>query len=211
MSYAVSDRTKHDLCVALKSLMAQKPLEKITIRELTERCGMVRQAFYYHFEDLYDLVKWMFQEEAMVLLQRQAGVLLWQEGILQLFQYVQENRAVCLCALKSLGREHLKRFFHEEIYAIIHRTVVELAQELAIPEGQADRDLITQFYVIALVGMMESYLTGELDVTPERLIQFVDGMLQDQIAGAAGRMNQTPPPWISGPKPQTAGEKTAPA
>ena len=56
----------------------------------------------------------MFQEEAVALLQKHEGTLLWQEGLLQLFHYIEENKAVCLCALNSVGRDHLKRFFEEE-------------------------------------------------------------------------------------------------
>ena len=59
MPYAVSEHTKTMLCQALKKKMAQKPLDKITIRELADDCGLKRQAFYYHFEDIYDLVRWM--------------------------------------------------------------------------------------------------------------------------------------------------------
>lgn len=54
----------------------------------------------------------MFQEEAAALL--------------QLFRYIEQNRAVCLCALKSVGREHLKRFFEADIHAIIHRAGEEV-------------------------------------------------------------------------------------
>ena len=46
---AASDQTKYALAVALKELMAQKPIDKITIHDLTERCGIGRQNFYYHF------------------------------------------------------------------------------------------------------------------------------------------------------------------
>ena len=54
----------------------------------------------------------MFQEEAVALL--------------QLFRYIEQNREVCLCALKSVGREHLKRFLQPDIHAIIHRAVEEV-------------------------------------------------------------------------------------
>lgn len=109
-TYAASDQTKHALAAALKELMAQKPIDKITIHDITGRCGIRRQNFYYHFEDVYDLMRWMFQDEAVSLLRQHEGTLLWQEGLLQLFRYIEENKAVCLCALRSVGREHLKRF-----------------------------------------------------------------------------------------------------
>lgn len=188
-----AEQTKRALAAALKSLMAQKPLEKITIRELTDACGMRRQNFYYHFEDIYDLLKWMFQDEAVSLLRRHDGVMLWQDGLLQLFQYLQENRAVCLCALRSLGRSHIKRFFSDDIYEIIHRTVEQISLDISGPgeaEPPVDAELLTSYYVIALSGVVESWLLGEVDRTPEELIAFADTLLQDHVRGAALRIRQ---------------------
>ena len=117
-TYEATYATKRAICAALKELMAERPLNKITIGEIMARCGMARQHFYYHFEDLYDAVFWMFEEEAVSLLRRHEGALLWQDGLLQLFQYLQKNRAVCLCALHSISREHLKRFFQTDVHVI---------------------------------------------------------------------------------------------
>ena len=64
-TYTAADQTKQALAAVLKELMAQKPVNKITIHDITERCGIRRQNFYYHFEDVYDLMRWMFQEEAV--------------------------------------------------------------------------------------------------------------------------------------------------
>ena len=50
--------TKYALEESLKKLLLQKPLDKITISDLTEDCGISRMAFYYHFKDIYDLVEW---------------------------------------------------------------------------------------------------------------------------------------------------------
>ena len=58
------NQTKQILEESLKKLMLQKPLDKITIRDLTEDCGISRMAFYYHFKDIYDLVEWSCLEYA---------------------------------------------------------------------------------------------------------------------------------------------------
>ena len=50
--------TKTALEASLKKLLLKKPLDKITIRDLTEDCGISRMTFYYHFKDIYDLVEW---------------------------------------------------------------------------------------------------------------------------------------------------------
>ena len=42
---------------ALKALLEQKPLHNIAVNDIAERCGVTRQTFYYHFEDVYDLLR----------------------------------------------------------------------------------------------------------------------------------------------------------
>ena len=133
----------------------------------------------------------MFEKEAISLLRQQEGSLLWKEGLLQLFHYLEENRAVCLCALRSMGRDHMKRFFESDIYAIIHLTIEQLADEIG--QGRhldsfVDVETLTHFYVVALTVMMESWLLGEIDRTPEELIHFADTILNDQIRGASARL-----------------------
>lgn len=192
-----SQQTKQALAAALKELMAQKPIENITIHDLTEHCGIRRQTFYYHFEDVYDLLRWMFQEEGIALLEQQKGALLWQEGLLQLFRYIEENRAVCLCALKSVGRKELKRFFEADIHAIIYRTVEQLGNEVgAIQAGvtKDDVDLLTHFYVLACVGLLASWRnrpdTGRVNCFfgshPERAYLRREVLLEQSCAGTFG-------------------------
>ena len=188
---SASDRTKQALSEALKELMAQKPIDKITIHDLTDRCGIRRQNFYYHFENVYDLMRWMFQEEAVSLLRQHEGTLLWQEGLLQLFQYLEKNRAICRCALKSVGRDTIRRFFESDIYAIFHQTVAQIGGEINGNSGsiaKSDIDMMTHFYVVALASMAESWVLGELEQTPEELISFADTMLRDHVLGAKLRL-----------------------
>ena len=59
-TYQASDTAKREICAALKGLMAQKPLTKISVTEIMRACGMARQHFYYHFEDIYDAVRWFW-------------------------------------------------------------------------------------------------------------------------------------------------------
>ena len=109
--------------------MTQKPLERITVAEIMDTCGMRRQHFYYYFTDIYDLLRWTFEKEALELLQQQQGVSPWQNGFLHLFQYINQNRAVCLCALDSLGKESLKRLLEADVSSIVDRAVRQTAVE----------------------------------------------------------------------------------
>lgn len=188
-----ADETKHALACALKEQMRQKPLDKITIQELTDRCGIRRQNFYYHFEDVYDLLHWMFNEEAVVLLERCEGASLWQEGLLQFLKYLEENKAVYLCALRSVGHMHMRRFMESEIYRVIHEAVEQIGDEVGAIQGGATEDdtaLMAHVYVVATGGIIESWLLGEIDRTPEQLVAFTDMVLTDHIRGSKLRWEQ---------------------
>ena len=76
---------EQELEQSLKHLLLPEPLDKITISDLTEDCGISRMAFYYHFRDIYDLVEWVCLEDAARALQGKKTYDTWQEGLLQNF------------------------------------------------------------------------------------------------------------------------------
>lgn len=205
MANSASERTKRNLAAALKEKMSKKSLEQITIQELTDACGMQRRAFYYHFEDIYALVKWMFQEEAISLLQQQEGALLWQEGLLQLFHYLEENKSVCLCALRSSGHDALKRFFSADLEGILSKELKKTARQLDLdldPEG-------IPLFVSALGGITEAWLLGLFPDTPEKMVSKINGFLQSHIYGM--QVLQHHPEWIGSAGNASAGEMILPA
>ena len=94
------NQTKQILEESLKKLMLQKPLDKITIRDLTEDCGISRMAFYYHFKDIYDLVEWSCLEDATHALAGKKTYDTWSEGLVQIFDAVYENKPFILNAYR---------------------------------------------------------------------------------------------------------------
>ena len=59
----MASSTKEALGNALKKMLSVKPIDKITVKDLVEECGVNRQTFYYHFDDVYDLLEWVFEED----------------------------------------------------------------------------------------------------------------------------------------------------
>lgn len=66
-----------------------------------------------------------------------------------------------------------------------------MADEVGLASDEdGDLELFTHFYVIALAGLVESWLLGEIDKTPEELIHFTDKLLRDQMRGSVLRQTQ---------------------
>lgn len=165
--YKAFEVTRQAICGALKQLMAQKPLERITVAEIMDSCGMRRQHFYYYFTDIYDLLRWAFENEALELARCQADRQGWQEGFLRLFRYIAENRDICLCALDSLGREYLKGIFGADIKSIVRSAVRQMALENGFPRGCGAGGADNPLSHLAAGGVLEGWLRGELTQTPE--------------------------------------------
>lgn len=186
--YKTSEITCQAISGVLKQLMIQKPLERITVAEIMDTCGMRRQHFYYYFTDIYDLLRWTFEKEALELLQQQQGVFPWQNGFLHLFQYINQNRAVCLCALDSLGKESLKQLLEADVSSIVDRAVRQAAVENGLPAHSPEVEVVICLVTIMMAGAVESWLRGELTQTPEELTRRIDMMFQDYIRGVALRL-----------------------
>ena len=92
----MASSTKQALGSALKQMLAVKPIEKIAVKDLVEICGVNRQTFYYHFDDVYDLLEWVFEEDAKKVLPREVVYEHWQDDVILFFSYLRDNRSFAL-------------------------------------------------------------------------------------------------------------------
>ena len=104
--------TKLALEAALKKELLTKSLDKITINELAEDCGISRMAFYYHFKDIYDLVEWVCVEDGTKALQGKKTYENWQEGFCQIFEAVQENKPFIMNVYRCVDRQKFESYLN---------------------------------------------------------------------------------------------------
>lgn len=132
----MSNITKHALAESLKKLLLKKPLNKITINDLTTDCGISRMAFYYHFKDIYDLVEWACLEESRKALQGKKTYDTWQEGLLQIFEAVYENKPFIINAYNAISREQIENFLFQLTHYLIMGVVEEQSKETLLTNEQ---------------------------------------------------------------------------
>ena len=105
----MSQVTKRALEQSLKNLLLKKPLNKITINDIAEDCGINRMTFYYHFQDIYDLVEWVCLEDAKKALEEKKTHDTWQQGLLQIFNEVKSNKPFIMNVYQCIDRGHVER------------------------------------------------------------------------------------------------------
>ncbi len=148
----MSNMTKYALEASLKKLLLQKPLDKVTINDLTSDCGISRMAFYYHFRDIYDLVEWICLEDATRALEGKKTYDSWQEGLKQIFEAVLENKTFVINVYHSVSREQIENYLYRLTYELIMDVVEEQAADVRIAEDE--KKFIANFYKYSFVGIM---------------------------------------------------------
>lgn len=187
----MSNITKRALVASLKRLLGQKPLAKITISDITEDCGINRMTFYYHFKDIFDLIEWACEDEARAALAGKKTYTTWQEGFLEIFRAVQENKPFIMNVYHSVSREQVENYLFQVTYGLIIGVVEEAASGMQVP--QKDKEFLAHFYKYAFVGLMLDWIRGGMKDDPELLVSRLSTIIRGNIAAALERLRTDRP------------------
>ena len=180
--------TKNALEESLKKFLLQKPLDKITISDLTTDCGISRMAFYYHFKDIYDLVEWSCIEDASRALQGKKTYDTWQEGLQQIFEAVLENKPFILNVYCSVKREQVENYLYSLTYQLIEGVVEEQSENLMVTEEQ--KKFIADFYKYSFVGVMLDWIKRGMKEAPEEIANMVCVTMHGNVGNSLRNMEK---------------------
>mgnify|MGYP004652055911 CR=1 FL=1 len=177
--------TKYALENSLKKLLLQKPLNKITINDITEDCGINRMTFYYHFKDIYDLVEWACLEDARQALEGKKTYETWQQGFVQIFHAVRDNKPFIMNVYRCVSREQVEKYLNPLTDDLLMGVINKLATGMVVREE--DKAFIAQVYSYAFVGLMLDWIKDDMKQEPQTLVGRFALVIQDDISLALNR------------------------
>ena len=178
----MSQITKKALEASLKEMLLKKPLDKITISDISENCGISRMAFYYHFKDIYDLVEWSCIEDADKALEGKKTYDTWQQGFLQIFEAVIENKPFIMNVYHSVSREQVEIYLYKVTYDLLIGVVNEQAEGIKVSEE--DKKFIADIYKYAFVGIMLDWIRNGMKEDPGFIIERLGKAIHGTISNA---------------------------
>lgn len=187
----MSQTTKRALEASLKKLLLQKPLNKITINDITEDCGVNRMTFYYHFKDIYDLVDWILVEDASKILEGRQSFETWNEAFLDILQRLQENKTLVLNVYRSVGREQVEQYLYKLLDPMLREFVDRECQDITVQD--AERQFVVDFYKYALVGMVLEWIRRDMKVDPAVMTSRLSAMIHGDLRRALCRLASNRP------------------
>jgi probable dihydroxyacetone kinase regulator len=150
--------TKDALADAIKNIMKKKPLQKISVKDITGYCDIWRNTFYYHFSDKYDLINWIFYSETLPEINTFSEPERWLDGFVNLCKYMHTNRLFYLNAFEYIGQNSLAEYlitFYFELLKIHINTIYNQPGYMLDP---SDLSLMARLQAHAYVGIIMDWV-----------------------------------------------------
>ena len=176
----MSRLTERALIEAFFKLLKKMPLKKIKVSDITAECGVNRMTFYYHFENINNLIEKAFEARFIGSSEEEISASNWRESYLELHRAVYDSRELVRKVYPEFDVRELISF----LKPIAHRYVVAATDGRLSCLEPAERERICAFFQSAIVGEFLLWLEGNLTESPEQRVNEATDMLE-RCLGAA--------------------------
>ena len=157
--------TKQALAKSLKELMLKKPFSKISISDITSNIHLNRQTFYYHFQDKYDLMNWIYYNEIFVVLVDGLNEKNYEEKFYQMFDKMHKEKAIYVNAL-SMSAEYSFKDYLESVLSVLVSMILE---------NEKSQDI--KFCTFGLTGIIIDWIKQGAKETPKEVSDWISDLL----------------------------------
>ena len=176
--------TKKAIRDSFRNLLEQKPLNKITVRDIVTGCGINRNSFYYHYRGIPELCEEILREECDRLIQTYPTVDSLEQGMDAIIHAVLANRKALLHVFRSTERALFERYLWREARYIVESYLNAVyPMDVIVP---ADRELVYTSLTADTFGQvmhgLESGLKPEVIESTRRFYELRHGMIEQLLS-----------------------------
>lgn len=159
----------------------KSPLKKVTVSDIITDCNVNRKTFYYHFEDIYALLKWMLEQEAIEVVKQFDLLVDYKDAILFVLDYVEANAHILGCAYDSMGRDEMKRFFYADFIGIIQTLIDGTEKDLGLSVSMDFKEFLGNLYTEALAGVLIDWVKDRRKYNREKVLQYLSLIMRTSL------------------------------
>ena len=157
----------------MKECMKTTPVDAITVRQITERCGVTRQTFYRNFLDKYDLINWYFDKLLARSFEHMGRGTTVLDSLEKKFTYIQEEKAFFAAAFRYDRQNSLREHDFELILEFYSNLIFQKTGR----RPDAETSFLLEMYCRGSIYMTVKWLLGGMKFPPAQLAkQLVLGM-----------------------------------
>lgn len=160
--------TKRAIASALKELMKKRDIDKISVADIVHQCGINRQTFYYHFQDKFDLIDWIYYNDVISTVENEKKWNKWSEKLQYALTIIRREKEFYTGALKRTDSNPFQDFFFTATRDLILGAMEKFSEEKTM--GEEDRRFTAEFYTYGLVGMVAQWVRNGMKESPQFLV-----------------------------------------
>ena len=181
----MAQETKNAIRRAFIRLLNERPIDKISIKDIAETGAVNRNTFYYYYADIYALVEDIFEMEAADFLTKMRRYESWQEAFLDATDFAMQNKRAVFHLYNSANQGTLRCYYHKIILGAMMTYVQGQAEGLTVQEE--DIRVLAEFYSAALEGLTALWLQDGMKYDTEAYIDHLGRLLDGNIRLALER------------------------
>ena len=156
----MSKETKQLIAETFVELSRQKSIDKVTVKDVVEVCHVSRQTFYYHFQDLTDVMEWMLRQTTEQMLEESLKAKTAEEALYVFVSTISNHtKGVLPKLLESQRRAQLETMLLQAVRAYLHELVNKRLPDLQITYSELQ--VVIDFYSYGMTGLLLEYSTKE--------------------------------------------------
>ena len=157
------------LAESFKELSGKTSIDKITIKEITDKAGVIRPTFYNHFQDKYDLLEWIIRTEILdpIIPLIQEGYL--REGLVLIFANLQKDKEFYTKVVRLEGQNSCESIIQKFIKEILFTFINEKAGNKTAARKGLTIDLITEYFAQSISFVVISWVKMNMSITPTQM------------------------------------------
>lgn len=134
------------------ALAKEKNIDRITVKSLIEECGISRQTFYYHFQNLIDVIEWSVKQGMEEMLQNSLKQESPQEAMKIFVSTTAERYRIIKKLLDSRKRQEVEEIIVQALKTYLNDLVRNKAPEIAL--DYSDMEAALDFYSYGITGLL---------------------------------------------------------
>ena len=172
-----SSDTKMIIADGFRIQMQKKPFEKITVQDITDQCGLNRQTFYYHFQDKYELLNWVFYNEIIDPFTMDITIDNWSDKLLALLEKMKEDPKFYTNAFKTPHGEEFRKFLLNAVKGILCDVIDMIAG--GQPVDPDDKLFIAEFMAYGITGTISKWVMSGMKRSPKSTTEFIKNLVDN--------------------------------
>ena len=137
-------------------LLEKRPLSEITVKDIVNECGINRNTFYYHYQDIPALIDEMIKEEAENIILKYPTVSTIMECFDAITEFASTNERAIMHIYRSVNREVFERHLMNVSEYFVEKYISTVLNGIDISD--ADRKTIVSYYKCVCFGLVLEWL-----------------------------------------------------